>query len=147
MRRLPISKRLLNRCRELRSSSTRAERRLWSRLRGWQLHGFKFRRQHPVGTFIVDFYCHEAKLAIEIDGGQHAEENQSVYDEKRTADLQGKGITVLRFWNIDVLRNVQGVLETIAEALSTLTPKKSHKGGEPRVACRWVREQEAGDGK
>jgi very-short-patch-repair endonuclease len=97
-----------------------------------------------VGTFIVDFYCHEAKVAIEIDGGQHAEQSQSVYDEKRTANLCGEGITVLRFWNIDVLRNVEGVLETIAEALSTLTPTLSRGERGPKAANRGTREQDGG---
>lgn len=135
MRKSPIAEELLKRRRELRTSATRAEKRLWSRLRSRQWLGLKFRRQHPLGTFIVDFYCHEAELAIEIDGGQHAEEKQSVYDQKRTELLRAKGIRVLRFWNNEVLRNLEGVLEAIAEELSALTPALSP----------WEREQKGGD--
>jgi len=68
-----------------------------------------------VGNFIVDFYCHEAKLAIEVDGGQHEDEKHVVYDTMRTRLLEARGVTVLRFWNSDVLKNIQGVLEAIAE--------------------------------
>ncbi len=116
---------LLKRCRQLRGSGPNAEKRLWSCLRNRQLLGFKFRRQHPVGRFIVDFYCHEARLAIEIDGGQHAEEHQSAYDARRTELLQTKGIRVIRFWNNEVLQNLEGVLETIAASVHSLTPTLS----------------------
>jgi very-short-patch-repair endonuclease len=121
MDRPPLPDELLKRCRELRSSASNAEKRLWSCLRNRQLLGFKFRRQHPVGRFIVDFYCHEARLAIEIDGGQHAEEHQSAYDARRTELLQAKGIRVIRFWNNEVLQNLEGVLETIVATLCSLT--------------------------
>ncbi len=80
----------------------------------------KFRRQHPVGNYIVDFYCDEAKLAIELDGGQHA--MSSEYDLERTEELQRKGIRVLQFWNNEVLGNLDGVLERIAEALTPPSP-------------------------
>ena len=123
---------LLRRCRKLRTSSSDAETRLWSCLRNRQLLGFKFRRQHPVDKFIVDFYCHDVKLAIEIDGGQHAEGAQSLYDKRRTAQLESKGIKVLRFWNNEVLQNLEGVLEMIAETLHTLTPTLSQRERERR---------------
>ena len=121
---------LLKPCRTLRTSSSNAERRLWSCLRNRQLLGFKFRSQHPEDKFIVDFYCYEVKLAIEIDGGQHAEGAQSVYDKRRTAQLETKGIKVLRFWNNEVLQNLEGVLEMIAETLRTLTPTLSQRARE-----------------
>ena len=80
----------------------------------------KFRRQHPVGNYIVDFYCDEAKLAIELDGGQHA--SSSGYDTTRTQELERLGIRVLRFWNNEVLGNLSGVLERIAEAIRVSPP-------------------------
>jgi very-short-patch-repair endonuclease len=80
-----------------------------------------------MGNFILDFYCQDAKLAIEIDGGQHADGAQLVYDKRRTAQLKSKGIRVLRFWNNEVLQNLEGVLEVIAETLRTLTPTLSQR--------------------
>jgi very-short-patch-repair endonuclease len=92
---------------------TDAERTLWKALRDRQLDGHKFRRQHPIGPYILDFFCEERRLAIEVDGGQHTAER----DAPRTAWLAGHGIRILRFWNNDVLNNLPGVLETIcAEA-------------------------------
>ena len=79
--------------------------------------GFKFRRQHPIGPYIVDFYCPMAQLAIEIDGGQHNQDDQLLYDERRTAFLEEQGIKVLRFWNHDVLRETETVLEVIRQVL------------------------------
>jgi very-short-patch-repair endonuclease len=77
----------------------------------------KFRRQHPVGKYIVDFYCDEARVAIELDGGQHA--ISSKYDAQRTEELKRQGIRVFRFWNNDVLGNLDGVLERIADVLTS----------------------------
>ncbi len=106
------------RARELRQRETDAERLLWRFLRDRRLNGAKFRRQWPVGMYCLDFYCAEARLAIEIDGGQHGRSPQSVRDEKRTASLHRRGIRVLRFWTSEVLANCQGVLETIREAMA-----------------------------
>jgi Uncharacterized protein conserved in bacteria len=97
--------------RVLRINMTDAERKLWSRLRNRQLLGFKFVRQEPVGRFIADFACREADLLVELDGGQHAE---SRWDDQRTLELMGHGYAVLRFWNNDVLSNIDGVLQAIA---------------------------------
>ncbi|MDD2700055.1 MAG: ATP-dependent RNA helicase HrpA [Sideroxydans sp.] len=108
---------LLTHARLLRKNATDAENLLWQLLRRNQLHGFGFRRQHPLGAYILDFYCHQSKLAIELDGGQHAEEAQLDHDAKRSAWLQAQGITVLRFWNNEVLTNAEGVLQRISEAL------------------------------
>ena len=86
---------------------------LWSRLRRNQIMGYKFRRQHSIGNYIVDFYCPEKKLIIEIDGLQHKREKDLRYDAKRTGYFNSLGIKVLRFWNNEVLTNLEGVLDTI----------------------------------
>jgi len=108
------------RARELRERPTNAEKKLWRRIRDRQVAGAKFRREHPVGNYIVDFYCDEAKLAIELDGGQHA--LSSGYETTRTQELERLGIRVLRFWNNEVLGNLDGVLERIAEAIRINPP-------------------------
>ena len=119
-----LPEKLLENARELRKNQTDAETLLWSLLRGRQLNDCKFRRQHPVEPYILDFYCHENKLAIELDGGQHNTELTIHKDSKRTDYLQSQGITVLRFWNNDVLQNTESVLQQI---YSTLTPALSQK--------------------
>lgn len=100
--------------RHLRTHSTDAERVLWRHLRAYRLRGHKFRRQAPIGRYIVDFVCFEMRLVIELDGGQHAERTK--YESDRTAWLRRQGFRVLRFWNTDVLNNLEGVREVIAEA-------------------------------
>jgi very-short-patch-repair endonuclease len=102
--------------RQLRNEMTVAESYLWQRLRSRQIHGFKFRRQHPVGKYILDFACIEARLAIEVDGGQHNE--MQINDDQRTALLEAQGWKVLRFWNNEVLQNIEGVLEKVLNALT-----------------------------
>lgn len=110
------------RARDLRKGSTDAERHLWYYLRARRL-GYKFKRQVPIGGFIVDFVCHEKQLIIELDGGQH-QANQA-YDEQRTAKLMQRGFQVLRFWNHDVLQLTDDVLRVIYSSLSpTLSRKK-----------------------
>jgi very-short-patch-repair endonuclease len=104
-----------DRARELRRSQTAAEARLWSRLRNGQLDGFKFRRQFAISDFIADFCCRQRKLVIEVDGGQHYEEREK--DVWRERLLAARGYRVLRFWNDEVLKNTEGVLEKIREAL------------------------------
>ena len=99
----------------LRQNSTDAERKLWSKLRDRQLLGFKFVRQQPVGPYIADFACREADLIVELDGGQHAESER---DAVRTAELIHHGYQVMRFWNNDVLTNLEGTLQTLAEHLN-----------------------------
>ena len=108
----PASK---SRARSLRTNATDAEQLLWHSLRKRQLGGYRFRRQQPIGPYIVDFLCFEQRLVIELDGGHHAE---SHYDDERTSWLERKGFRVLRFWNSDVLGNMEGVSHAILEALS-----------------------------
>jgi very-short-patch-repair endonuclease len=99
---------------ELRQQSTEAEKLLWTELRNKKINGLKFRRQHPIDKFIVDFYCHEKKLAIELDGGVHDKKVNKEYDEARTAMLAGLNVIVLRFKNEDVINNMKDVLEKIS---------------------------------
>ena len=99
---------------ELRLNATDAERRLWAALRDRRLQSYKFRRQHPIGRFVVDFACTKHRLVIEADGGQH---NESTADIRRTAWLESQGWRVIRFWNNDILVNTEGVLSTILRAL------------------------------
>ena len=106
---------LTKRARELRRDQTDAEWKLWSRLRNRQLSGYKFRRQFAVGKYIVDFVCLERRLVIELDGGQHSE--QEAYDERGTKFLAAEGFEVLRIWNPIVFEETDGVLSTILDAL------------------------------
>ena len=110
----------LSRRRALRRASTDAETVLWRHLRAKRFAGFKLRRQHPVGPYIVDFYCASKRLAIELDGGQHFEVSAQRYDERRTAFLRERGISVLRFATDLVFREPIAVLEEIARALRLL---------------------------
>ncbi len=106
--------------RTLRKGMTDAEQALWRILRGRQTCGLKFRRQHPFGDYILDFVCLENSLVIEVDGGQHQE--QTEYDEVRTQRLQKAGFHVLRFWNNDVLREIEAVKEKVWMAVQELQP-------------------------
>jgi len=103
------------RARRLRRDATDAEKRLWRELRGFQVNGFKFRRQHPFGPFTADFYCPRAKLIVEVDGGQHAVQVRA--DAARTAWFENRGCRVIRFWNNEVMGNLEGVLAVIRENL------------------------------
>jgi very-short-patch-repair endonuclease len=101
--------------RQLRRAQTEWEHSLWERLRRRQLNGFKFRRQHPVGPFFADFFCPEAKLIVEIDGSQHADELER--DNSRTERLRDAGYNVLRFWNHEISSEIDTVIQRIADAL------------------------------
>ncbi len=107
------------RAKSMRTEMTDAERALWMQLRGHRLDGLRFRRQTPIGQCIVDFVCHERRLVIELDGGQHAD---SQHDTRRDRWLELKGYRVFRFWNSDVFQNRDGVLETIVSAARGATP-------------------------
>ena len=102
---------------ELRKNMTIAEKVLWQQLRKNQIDGLKFRRQHPVDIFILDFYCHERKLAIEVDGGIHNQIDQKEWDENRTYELNEFGIKILRFTNEDVIDGTKEVIKSIKEFL------------------------------
>jgi very-short-patch-repair endonuclease len=115
------------RARDLRSHPTEVEAKLWQALRGKHMMGHRFRRQQPIGVYIADFACLEAKLLVELDGGQHAE--AITYDERRTAWLESQGYRVLRFWNNDVMHNMEGVLMRIVDVLSP-PPQPSPLKGE-----------------
>ncbi|MGM0594754.1 MAG: endonuclease domain-containing protein [Pseudomonadota bacterium] len=104
----------------MRTHATDAERILWRHLRGGRLNGYKFRRQVVIEPYIVDFVCLGAKLIIEADGGQHGE--QEVYDRHRTQKLESMGYTVMRFWNHDILKQTDSVLEMILTRLMKSSP-------------------------
>ena len=108
---------LTNRAKELRQSETEAEQIIWSWLRAKKLNGVKFRRQEPVGIYVVDFVSFEKKLIIEIDGGQHNLEENKATDEVRTQWLKSQGFRVIRFWNNEVSSNLDGVIALIEESL------------------------------
>jgi adenine-specific DNA-methyltransferase len=104
--------------RQLRQPGTDAERLLWQHLRSRQVAGGKFRRQHFIGPFILDFYCAEAGIAVEVDGDHHAQEEQRQYDERRAQYLAGRGVRLIRFSNRQVLTEKDSVLEAIEAALT-----------------------------
>ncbi len=108
------------RARALRLEMTEAEKLVWYRLRSRQTHGFRFRRQVPIGAFIADFVCHEARLIVEIDGDQH--DPSSDYEFRRTRFPESEGYRVLRFWNNEVLENLGGVHTVIAQYLLRAHP-------------------------
>jgi very-short-patch-repair endonuclease len=110
---LNYNSKLKSNARSLRSNMTDAEKMLWSRVRRKQILAVPFYRQKPIGDYIVDFYAPQANLIIELDGGQHFEPEQQRYDEQRTLYLQKQGLSVLRFTNVDVLKNIEGVMAVI----------------------------------
>jgi very-short-patch-repair endonuclease len=108
--RKPVPPKLRQYAREMRNEPTDAEAVLWNILRGKKLEGMRFRRQHPIENYIVDFICLEEKLIIEVDGSQHAE---NTYDEKRDAKLKEVGFTVMRFWNDEIIKNSDDMAQMI----------------------------------
>jgi len=113
---------MLGNAKALRRNLTEAEQRLWYHLRAHRFMGYKFKRQKPIGRYIVDFACLEHRLIIELDGGQHSE--QVAYDQQRDAWLRNQGYTVLRFWNNDVMQQLESVLEQI---VAPSPPPLSHE--------------------
>jgi very-short-patch-repair endonuclease len=105
-----------NIARRLRRDMTEAEKTMWRLLRARQLAGYKFRRQEPIGRYVVDFVCFQPRLVVEIDGGQHADSTR--YEEERTGFLEREGFRVLRFWNNEVMENREGVCLKILEVLA-----------------------------
>ena len=119
------SPKTLAKAHDLRMDMTIQEKILWQKLRNKKVLGFKFRRQHAIAQFIADFYCHKAKLVIEIDGGYHLDEAQKEYDQNRTDELGNYGIKVLRFSNKEVELRIESVIQTIENYLQKITPPKS----------------------
>ena len=109
--------------RNLRKNSTIQERRLWNLLKNRQFHNLKFKRQQPIGDYIVDFICKEAKIIIEIDGGQHNEPENIEYDKTRTEYLNTLGYKVIRFWNNEIYENIEGVVLRLREEIN---PHQEH---------------------
>ena len=120
------NKRLTILARNLRRNQSDTERNLWSRSHRSQLNGVKFRRQQPVGDYIVDFISFEKRLIIEIDGDQHAELNKE-NDRARTEYLKSRGYRVVRFWNTDVMQNIEGVIDEIVNTLTFTSPVKGEE--------------------
>ena len=114
-----------DRGRELRGEATEAEQKLWSRLRKKQLSGFQFHRQYSIGPFFVDFVCPEARLIIEVDGSQHADQEEQ--DESRSEFLRANRYGVVRFWNFEIMSDIDSVVERIAEMLER-TPRRAKQG-------------------
>jgi very-short-patch-repair endonuclease len=121
-----VPRKLLDFARDLRRQQTDTEQFLWRLLRDRALQGYKFRRQHPIPPFIADFYCHEARLIVELDGGQHDQRQDA--DLRRTRHFESKGIRVLRFWNHEVFQETEAVLETILQALTAISPPAVGQG-------------------
>ena len=109
--------------RTLRRNSTIQERRLWNLLKNRQFHNLKFKRQQPIGDYIVDFICKEAKIIIEIDGGQHNEPENIEYDKTRTEYLNTLGYKVIRFWNNEIYENIEGVVLRLKQEIN---PHQEH---------------------
>jgi very-short-patch-repair endonuclease len=110
---------MIGKARELRKNMTQAEKKLWQHIRKKEIMGTRFRRQHPIDRFILDFYCNDARLVIELDGEYHNEEDQKEYDEGRTHELMEMGLEIIRFTNDEVESDIVHVLEKIKEKLKT----------------------------
>jgi len=118
---IPYNKALLEKARELRNQLTPPERQFWNALRempSYQSHPFN--RQKPLGEYIVDFYCHECRLVVEIDGDSHGTKEAQLKDQKRTAFLESKGLRVIRFTNREIVRNIEGVMESLEKLLNKI---------------------------
>ena len=118
------------RARRLRRDATPWERKLWSCLCAAQIEGISFRRQHPIGPYVLDFYAPSISLAIEADGGQHARKIDGLADRRRDAWMHDRGIIVLRFWNSDISQNIEGVVEAIRLAIQER--RRSNEASAPR---------------
>ena len=131
--------------RNLRRRAIDSEQALWRRLRDRGLRDQKFRRQRPIGRYVVDFVCLNHRLVVEIDGGQHGQ--QANDDQRRTKFMEAKGFRVLRFWNHEVLTNIEGVLQTLENALSSPHPDPLPLAGEgEEEPCRTDPLPRAGEG-
>ncbi len=113
---------LKQRRKELRRNQTEAEKVFWSHIRNRRFCGMRFVRQYSAGPYILDFYCPKLKLAIELDGGQHAQDDNREYDTARSAYLKSQGIDVMRFWNHEMLHDIESVLAQITEKITPPSP-------------------------
>ena len=113
---------LKHRRRQLRRNQTEAEKAFWEHVRNRQFYGMRFFRQYSIGPYILDFYCPIVKLAVELDGGQHNQFEHKEYDATRSEYLKAQGIDVMRFWNHEVLHDMQGVLTKLALKLTPFHP-------------------------
>lgn len=138
---------LKDRRRALRREETEAEKILWSHLRNKRLSGYRFVRQYSVGPYILDFYCPDVRLAVELDGGQHMAKDAEEYDRQRTGFLQAHDVRVIRFWNNDTLNNREAVLARILEACSVRIPlNRKNKACDRGVKRRRPRRGGCGEG-
>lgn len=138
-----LNRKLIKVARNLRKESTNTERFLWRHLRRHQLADLKFRRQQPIGRYVVDFVCFERHIIVEVDGGQHQENKDK--DITRDIWLESQGFRVLRFWDNEVLTNIQGVLEMIRESCCSATPSPLSppiQGGEIKEVLRSATERQ-----
>lgn len=117
-KKLPTPEATLQKAKSLRTNATEAEKLLWYKIRNRQILNLKFHRQQPIPPYIVDFYCEDRLLIIELDGGQHNEE----FDRIRTHFLEEKGYQILRYWNNDVLGNIEGVIEDLMNKMGSIAP-------------------------
>jgi very-short-patch-repair endonuclease len=115
------------RARELRKAMSDGERKLWAALRAKRVDGARFRRQHPIGRYVVDFVCLERRLIVEVDGGQHTEDEQVAHDARRDGWLESEGYRVMRVASTDVYGNLGGVLDTIWAALQGHPHQERHR--------------------
>lgn len=113
---------LKQRRKELRRNQTEAEKVFWSHIRNRRFCGMRFVRQYSAGPYILDFYCPKLKLAIELDGGQHAQDDKQEYDAVRSAYLKAQGINVMRFWNHEVLQDTENFLDMLAQKITPPSP-------------------------
>jgi very-short-patch-repair endonuclease len=121
---------------------TEAERRLWWHLRSLPIENTHFRRQTPIGPYYADFACHRRRLIIEVDGSGHAEDRQSTIDAERTAFLESRGYRVLRFWNNEVLQQIDGVMSAIFEALRAVEAPPTPGPSPPRTDLGFTRDRQ-----
>lgn len=129
---------MLDFARTLRAQATDAVRLVWSLLRSRRLGGFRLRRQHPFGPYILDFYCVQARLALEIDGGQHGAERKRRDDELRDEYLRSRGVRVLRFSNLEVLQETEAVLEAVWRRLDERVESRSLGRRAQPASMRWA---------
>lgn len=134
-------------CRQLRLEHTTAKRVLWEVRRGGRLHGFRFRRQHPLGRYVADFYCSRARLVVEVDGTVHNMRAQQEYDRVRDEEIAARGLRCLRFTNADVFDRIEHVVSTISLELASPSPPvtRKHRPAPPTSPLAWAERGTGGE--